>query len=131
MKRSAALTPLSHDHHTALVTAKRIRDLKIESEREITEYWLAKREVIRTQLVSHFETEEQSLLPLLSEEANEMAERLRNEHAEMLAMLESEQGNTALAFSELLKSHVRFEERELFPWLEQQYGESALLETMK
>lgn len=130
MKRSSALTPLSHEHHAALVTAKRIRDLKAESEREIIEYWQAKREIIKQQLSEHFKVEEGHLLPLLSKGAQDMAQRLTAEHEIMLSLLESEQGETALEFSEMLKNHVRFEERELFPWLEEQYGNDVLLEVM-
>lgn len=126
MKRTKALTSLSHDHHRALVTAKRIKDMKQRSEDEITEYWLAKREVIFSELQQHFYEEEERLLPLLNDDSKEMGQRLLWDHHTMLRLLKSTEADDALLFSQILKDHVRFEERELFPWLEAMYDESAL-----
>lgn len=131
MKRTEALIPLSKDHHKALVTAKRINDLAEEAEVEIRNYWYAKREVLLRELTPHFETEEQTLLPLLKEISTDLSERLLSDHRLMLSMLRDEDNVQPIEFAELLKTHVRFEEREMFPLLEEKYGDSELLSRLK
>lgn len=126
MKRAKALINLSRDHHKALVTAKQIKTLKADSDSEISNYWDAKREIIRSELEQHFTEEERALSPLLLESAEHLNQRIISDHNELLRLLSSKNIDDALQFSELLKAHVRFEERELFPWLQNQYTESEL-----
>jgi len=130
MKRAEALIPLSHDHHKALVTVKRINDLQREAEREVNEYWLAKREVLYRELKSHFDQEERSLLPLLIGEGESLAYRLVADHNKLLAFLDGDDPSIVDRFAELLKEHVRFEERNLFPWLELNYEKEELARAM-
>ncbi|WP_415891376.1 hemerythrin domain-containing protein [Neptuniibacter sp. SY11_33] len=126
MKRVEALIPLSHDHHKALVTVKHINDLRKEADREVDEYWQAKREVIYRELKPHFDQEERALLPLLIGEGEPLADRLVADHKQLLSMLDGDDSSVANRFAELLKEHVRFEERNLFPWLELNYEKEAL-----
>lgn len=130
MKRSKALIPLSKDHHKALVSAKRISDLQTQAEQEITEYWNVKREVLKAELQPHFLAEEHVLGPLLEENGESFKERLLAEHQMLLSLLDKQGSHYAFKFSELLKKHVRFEEREMFPWLEANYSEDELKQVM-
>ena len=130
MKRAEALIPLSKDHHKALVTAKRIADLQAQAEQEICEYWDAKREVIRDELLPHFSSEEHALGPLLTQGGDQYHQRLLEEHQMLVGLLAEKGSSNAFKFSELLKQHVRFEERELFPWLEANYSAEILERAM-
>ena len=81
---------------------------------------LAARREYSEELTPHFQIEEDLLLPALNAAGKgSLVERTFGEHAELARLLEqAEQGisHAALArFGHLLKSHVRFEERELFP----------------
>ena len=131
MRRSEALIPLSHDHHHALVTAKRINELCKQAEAEIQEYWAAKREVILGDMKPHFDIEEASLIPLLKDNGPDLYARLVSDHEQMTELLENPNFSSAIQFADLLKQHVRFEERELFPWLESQYSQQFLANIMR
>ncbi|WP_286238603.1 hemerythrin domain-containing protein [Neptuniibacter halophilus] len=124
MKRNEALITLSREHHRALVSAKRINDLREQADAEIEDYWAAKRELLLAELQPHFQVEEACLLPLLSDKAEPLKERLLEDHANLRKILNSRQASDALCFAQRLMEHVRFEERELFPWLEQEYGKA-------
>lgn len=122
MKRSEHLIPLSHDHHVALVVANRLKSsLNQFDQKDAIEYWEEIRGQYRQDLLEHFEVEESELLPLLdgvSEKASMLAINIIADHTKMRNLLSSHDLNAAVEFAELLKKHVRFEERELFPWLE-------------
>ncbi len=126
MKRVDALIPLSHEHHAGLVISNRINRLKSDAEAEIKDYWLAKREIIKADMIAHFEKEERYLLPLMSASNAVFSERLLQEHKALLACLESDSATSAIQFAEQLKAHIRFEERELFPWLEKHISSEML-----
>lgn len=119
MKRSAALTPLSHHHHLALEHGLRLRratDADVES---ITSRFLA---FMLGAGCRHFEDEESILLPMLPADAVEAGRKLVREHEELLRAAEvlgaDPTTGAARALGERLAAHVRFEERELFPLLE-------------
>lgn len=125
MKRTPALAGLSREHHTALVLAQRIAagvlsaaDLQLRFERE---------------LAPHFRAEEALLLPLLTAAgATDLAGRTRREHDEMrrlAAAAEQGEGAALAAFAALLREHVRFEERALFPEAETRLS-AAQLQTL-
>jgi hypothetical protein len=116
VKRSAALTPLSHDHQHALDAA----------------YWLRRngdaaavarfREFFASEGSRHFEIEERLVLPALPQDDAEWApgvERVRSDHAAIRAAADGELAQPdAQALGARLHDHVRFEERTLFPLLE-------------
>ena len=129
MKRSAALTPLSHDHHQALFVAVQLKRAEDGSAFSLF------REFLGGEGGTHFEIEESILLPgwLAADPSadREGAERVLREHLEIRAagqrMAAGEPSAEELhALGELLQLHVRFEERELFPTIEAGLDEAAL-----
>ncbi len=125
MKRSPALTSLSHDHHHALDVARRLRratpaDLDAALA-YLRAFWEAEGR-------RHFELEERHLLDALPDaDWREAAGRVRREHQAIRAGVESVAGlDSAHALGDLLHDHVRFEERVLFPLLESRLSESEL-----
>lgn len=86
---------------------------------------LACQRVIRAyanELEPHFQLEEVSLLPLLqSAETQPLVERTLADHQQLRGLIDALRQNDAGAldsFGKCLSAHVRFEERELFPVLE-------------
>src|SRR5213079_1132254 len=82
-------------------------------------------------LKHHFDQEETLLLPVLNEE-DEMAARLKKEHQTIRSLVSKKLNEMEIALlSELLNSHIRFEERELFPHIEQRATAEELNEIFK
>jgi len=128
MRRSRQLKPLSSEHHHALLVAFQVRQSlaghaeSAGAPRELAGLVsLVKRfedQVMRT----HLRTEEDVLGAHLT---SDDMRRLRAEHAELVRLATESRGEapaeqrTALAaFAALLERHVRWEERELFPYAE-------------
>lgn len=123
MKRSLALQPLSREHHTALTLAKACeRAAQSRDEKLVGETCQRVIRAFAEELEPHFQIEEQSLLPLLhSAEAQPLMQRTLADHQQLRALLDALQQNNIGAldsFGKRLSAHVRFEERELFPALE-------------
>lgn len=116
MKRSAALTALSREHHTALVLALRIAQAAEQSAIEAIRQSIP--DIFQHELEPHFLTEERELLPRL--EAGGFPDLVRRTHEEhrqlrrLAARLGSGDPSPLKEFGSLLAAHVRFEERELF-----------------
>lgn len=114
MFRDPTLVVLSREHFSALAAAAHVeqagRGANLEQLRD---------ELVGLQLPGHFAAEEQALLPFLSSEHDQ---RLRIDHAALLDLLEQVQAKcdrTGLdRLAGLLREHVRWEERVLFPWLQ-------------
>lgn len=133
MKRSAALTPLSEDHHHALVIASvlnRASAATARSSATLFADFIAEHETL------HFGLEESLLLPALPVAARgrKLADRVREDHRYLRAAAREigtpgEQPSvSALAqIGARLRAHVQLEERELFPYLEDSLA-PALLE---
>lgn len=52
---------------------------------------------------------------------------------ELIAVIEKAEDNLqelALAFSKMINTHIRFEERVFFPWLEKELSAGALIEVV-
>jgi hemerythrin-like domain-containing protein len=126
MKRSEYLIPLSRDHHTGLLFCWKIRtgiNKGVDLERiskYIDYYWNA-------HLKFHFEEEEQ-LLP--SDEMDEQHVVIRQQVAGVLGR-ERHNVNAYLVLEEMINTHIRFEERELFPLLENELSAEQLKEIGK
>jgi len=133
MKRDKRLHPLSWGHHHGLVFASRLaaavqregKSLKTLVE-ETLAFW-------EDDLKRHFAAEETILLPALSgEECAASLARMLDEHALLRDLIErigrssdeTERQTTLAAFAERLTRHIRFEERELFPQVEQALPEA-------
>jgi quercetin dioxygenase-like cupin family protein len=138
MKRTPSLIPLSHDHHHALVAARRLRQAakteQIERGAAVAEFL----GFFATETVAHFRLEEEVLFPTLAragDEAGELLVRALLDHQRVRAMVaELERGRTAGSpdasvmrqLGELMAEHVRLEERQLFPLIERLIGERTL-----
>jgi hemerythrin-like domain-containing protein len=128
MKRDESLRSLSRDHHKALVVAQRLRRAEdaAAAAAEFAEFFEGKGQ-------RHFEIEEQVLLPLwarLGSADADAAARLAAEHLSIrthaLELGDEPTLEAVHALGEELDAHVRFEERELFPAIEDDLGDEAL-----
>ena len=114
IKRNESLKAISREHHHGLLLCWKIRTgikRQIEPER-IKKYsdWF-----YTSQLLPHFELEEQHIFTLLGNE-NELVKKALSEHRRLKRLFESEtevMKNLTL-IEEELESHIRFEERVLF-----------------
>lgn len=115
MKRAAALTALSREHHGALVLAKRIAGADAAGRSALGRELAAR---FTAELEPHFLMEEAELLPRLARAgALDLVERTLEEHRLLRALVLRTAGGDQAALTEfgrLLEAHVRFEERELF-----------------
>mgnify|MGYP000380303196 CR=1 FL=1 len=118
MKRSAALTPLSREHHQALVISKRISDLGNLPDDSLSRYWQQVRDTFAAELHAHFLQEEEGFGDALE---GELKQRFLSDHVRLRDLLQQTDQESILLFAECLKAHVRFEERELFGWLEKHH----------
>lgn len=129
MKRAEALRPLSREHLVALITAKRLKeagDLE-EASRAFLDFW-------EGDGARHFRVEEEVLLPgwaLHAEVDRDGVRRMLEEHlAIRRGALRLEAGEATLEEARqlgvLLHDHVRFEERQLFPLVEEALDSAAL-----
>lgn len=134
MKRSAALIPLSRDHHVSLVEARELMRATPENVGEAVErfgaHW-------REHAAHHFRVEEEVLLPGYAAHGDAfhpMVLRVLGEHTEIrartaqLLAAAAPDPEAAASLGMLLNDHVRFEERELFPMIEEALPEPALAE---
>lgn len=123
MKRNPVLQPLSREHHTALVLAKACERAARSGDEEMVRKTCQR--AIRAffdELEPHFQIEEKSLLPLLrSAETQPLTEQTWADHQQLRALLDGLRRGDAGAldsFGQCLAAHVRFEERALFPAIE-------------
>jgi len=130
IKRGRELVALSRDHHEGLLLCWKIRTgLRLETEsKRIIDYVLYS---FDHHLRDHFTQEEAIVFPLLNE-TDERRTRAIAEHQHVYQMIEKMASNTESAtallpaFADFLEAHIRFEERDLFPYIEQQADSDAL-----
>lgn len=121
IKRSKELAPLSREHHEGLLLGWKIKQgLKNGTDhRVIAEYiqWFWKND-----LQEHFRKEEEVLAPHLPAE-NKLLIRMNEEHDDIRAriylLVQITDEDLFLQLSNAIHDHIRFEERELFPYAEQ------------
>lgn len=122
MQRHQNLIPLSHQHHDALALCVMVeRALQDDDSPENIARQAGKvMHFSATEGENHFELEENVLFPLIERTlgGHPLLQILRDEHAELRAMAnqlaDQPRRETLGAFTQLLRSHVRKEERELF-----------------
>jgi hypothetical protein len=129
MRRHPALAPLSRDHHVALYVALRLRraepETASEARRALLAFWR------EGGGAAHFEAEEAVLLPAI--EGHAQGPTIVAQHDDLrgrIAAIEDGDCPEPAVLHELgtrLTDHVRFEERELFPLLEQSLDEQTLV----
>lgn len=130
MKRSRALTPLSHDHQHALDAALRLRRAEATTLDDAVAHFLR---FFAEEGRRHFEIEEELVLPALPREDPDWSpgvERVLEDHEAIRAaaheIASGAELDEATALGQRLNDHVRFEERVLFPLLEERLDEAAL-----
>ena len=123
MKRHPALVHLSHDHHHALVEARKLK--RAATDPDPSGAAAAFATFFAEVTVAHFREEEEALFPLAawSEEARPLVVQALLDHQRLHALVArlehpDVRRRTMLELADLLEQHVRREERELFPLLE-------------
>ena len=135
MPRHSTLIPLSHDHHEALLIALRLKKGGPTSQNDRLWPTDLKQQVrsfllfCERELLPHFKLEEEVLFPAATilSELEPLIENLRSQHREIRAEIgnisvitdETDLKKRLVDFGVLLESHVRTEERKLFPVLEE------------
>lgn len=123
IKRGKELVQLSRDHHGGLLLCWKIRTgLKKEiEEKRIADYVVYFFEV---GLKEHFRQEEELIFCLVPA-SDSMRQRAVKEHEEIYRMIQNISANqppdkdVLHRFADYLENHIRFEERGLFPYIEQ------------
>jgi hemerythrin-like domain-containing protein len=138
MKRHEAIAPLSRDHHGSLLLAQLLkknapvyRDMP-DNEKDKAKY---AQEQFEAHIKKHFEQEE-AMLELVKNshpEINTLAADIKTEHSELTALFYSLESATDLestmdTLAIALETHIRKEERMLFPLLQQHCSEELLQE---
>lgn len=135
MKRHRALIPLSHDHHHALVEARRLR--RAAGGADATDASRAFLRFFADESVRHFRDEEERLFPAVVdvEDAREAIVQALIEHqrlhalaAQLRGLLEDgmDPSDVMRGLGALLEAHVRHEERVVFALIEATADLSAL-----
>ncbi|MFB5663491.1 hemerythrin domain-containing protein [Alteribacillus sp. HJP-4] len=137
LHRHKALHPLSHDHHRALFTALNLKRAGTEASRfsttEVKEdtiyFWT-------TDGNTHFQNEEEVLLPVFAEYASVNQKDIQQmliEHVEIRSAMQKlcrdREAFTTDQLNELgslLEEHIRREERVIFPMIEQALPEERI-----
>jgi iron-sulfur cluster repair protein YtfE (RIC family) len=136
--RPPTLLSLSQDHHHALALALRCRKQALGQIRPSGPDGLRERatEVLgfyASKLVSHLRAEEEVLFPLLRSlvpESRPLIDELVRDHEQIRSIMGQLEGGLGLSkiifdLGDLLESHVRREERELFPLFEKHANENV------
>jgi len=136
MRRSRQLKPLSSEHHHALLVAFQLKQGlaghadSAGAPRDLNGLVSLVRRFDGQVLTNHIRIEEDVLGAYL---APKDGERLRAEHADLRRLvllagsgIPGEQRAALAGFADLLERHVRWEERELFPYAEAHVDEATL-----
>jgi len=133
MKRIEALANLSREHHESLKLAKQCLDTLASGDKARIEALC--RDVANnfdTSWDRHFHNEEATIFSItttLEGKIHELGEQLVKEHDRMRDMAKSMKAGDCSRlreFGELLRSHTRVEERELFPLVETHFSPEQL-----
>jgi hemerythrin-like domain-containing protein len=141
MKRHPSLRQFSDDHHQGLVNARRLRRAasgeggnRASTAQDFLDFW-------QRDTSHHFRKEEEVLLPVLACYGGDLGEhpilQMLTQHARIRGLTmqlsdELEQDevreDTLRSLGEQLEAHIRLEEREVFPLIEETFPEHALQE---
>jgi hemerythrin-like domain-containing protein len=134
MRRSEALAPLSRDHHRALVIAADLQRAEPDRAGDVAARFV---EFLAGHELSHFALEESVLLPGVPDNdiGRGLVKRVLDDHTDLRRAwqrLRDAEDPPAVellhAVGARLRDHVRMEERELFPYLEQSLDPATLAE---
>lgn len=136
MLRDKSLIPLSRQHQHALALCVRINRAPLASPRELQAWQAEVEQHFALEIQFHFATEQQDVFPLARQQAHlaPLVEELLAEHGQLRDYFERAKareldGPTLRQFAELLSSHIRKEERQLFEEM-QKHVSPAELERM-
>ena len=121
MKIAPELLTLSREHHISLSLANKcINTAKTNDKEQISALCLAISNHFEHSFRSHFDTEEFTILTPLKDKSvalGRLCERLEKEHQQLYQMAQALKVKPELLakFGDLLKTHSRIEDRELFP----------------
>jgi hypothetical protein len=135
MKRHRSLVPLSHDHHDALVQARRLQAAGTSSDPDTVARCFLR--FFAKETVQHFREEEELVFPAVLDcpAAREPLVQALLEHERLYALtkllreaLDTGRSTTPIMqeIGQLLVAHVRHEERCLFPLIEGLLDDSTL-----
>ena len=133
IKRSKELAPLSREHHDGLLFAWKIKQglangTSIETLCNYTRWFWS------NHIKPHFKEEEKVLVKFLPED-NALVKQMFREHAQirdLIISLDKEPDPSSLQLlAEFVNNHIRFEERQLFPYVEQTLTSEQLNEIYK
>jgi len=125
IKRDKALLILSHDHHQGLILAQVIKKGSPQY-KNLPNSIVGKKDYsikfYNDELIKHFEDEEKILFPVVNgkdDEIDNLIEEIITEHKkikQLVNQLESDEDveNTLDELGNILESHIRKEERDLF-----------------
>lgn len=133
MQRDKNLYPLSHQHHNGLMAVLLLKK-GLERKADAAEMGVFILSVWDAELRTHFIKEEVYLHPhvLQIPELMNLYEQMKTEHHQIRKMIEvmrNGQSTEELVneFHVLLEKHIRFEERTMFPFIEEHIQEEQLL----
>ena len=133
IKRSKELAPLSRDHHDGLLFSWKIKQglangTSVETIGNYTGWFWA------NHLKPHFEKEEELLIKFLPPD-NPLVHQMFNEHTQIrnliISLGKEPNSNSLHILAELMNSHIRFEERKLFAYVEEVLTPEQLTEISK
>ena len=127
--RHQSLIPLTHEHHHALAAVRRLRLAAEGSEPHRTHAVRDFLGFFSADTIEHFRDEEERVFPLLVDviEAEHTLERVMTEHLRIYSAVRSLRRElaegcaspaTMLRVAALLESHIRYEEKVVFPLME-------------
>lgn len=139
MLRDPALIPLSQQHHNGLALCV-LTERALGSDRSNAAVGSLARRVIdryEIELTNHFDIEEQLLFPLIERELGRMAmiDELIADHRSLEKLVDqlrtAPSADLLRSFCDLLRSHIRREENELFQDIQQRLPKDALVSAGK
>lgn len=132
MKRNENIVPLSRDHHNGLLFSWKIRqgikkNIGKERIRKYVHYFW------KDHLEKHFEEEETILFNKVQ---HELSEKAYADHTQIKSLIEEITKEDVpfekyASLADILEQHIRFEERTLFPFLEETLEPQQLSEVGK
>ncbi len=128
MKRDQNIVPLSRDHHSGLLFCWKIRQgLMLHADKTriknyVVYYW-------EHHLLNHFKEEENILFILKDDELIQKAVDDHRQIEHLIDTIKQEDANidTYQSLATMVDNHIRYEERELFPYLENTLSQNQLM----
>jgi len=129
MKRIEELRDLSREHHTALLLAKRCIRFQERGGEERSGFWDGIKRYFSEHLEPHFRIEENLIVPGLKKLGEDrLCKKLLSDHAGLRKTMKIRRPSAADIndFGSRLKNHIRFEETELFEFVQNNFSRKQL-----